>query len=140
MTMSIDEELYEIFYGLCPSVQRGRASGRLPMPGEPPVRVDQVLRESFAQFLDEGPLPCPDPVCPEVVVPADPILLVQLEACLDQHDWYCSFSDDARVYRAGQASWDRIERLVEQTGREGEAMRDERMRQVNDTIRNAPEP
>jgi hypothetical protein len=124
MVMSLDEELYEIFRGLCPSVQRARAEGREAIPGDPPPPdLHAIACEAFAEFL-ASPMPCPVPDYVEPEREADPILMVQLEACLEQHDWHTDFSDDVRVYRRGRDEWERIERLVERTGRAGEELRD----------------
>lgn len=127
--MSIDSELFEAIYGLSPRVQKLRAEGRLPMPGEKPVRVEDTLREAFAAFTKEAARPpefedagWPGAVEPDPEPEPDPVLVVQLEACLQQHDWYFDYSDDATVYRRGSAERDRIYRLVGQLGPLGDEL------------------
>lgn len=48
--------------------------------------------------------------------------LEDLEIRLRKHDWYYMFSDDNRVYLAGEDSLDTIKRAVKELGAEGEAL------------------
>jgi len=41
----------------------------------------------------------------------------ELIAAMKVHDWYYDYSDDGRVYRAGRASEDNLEKLFQTCGR-----------------------
>jgi hypothetical protein len=43
----------------------------------------------------------------------------QLENLLKQHDWYYAWSDDSRVFKAGNAVQNQINSLIDQLGQEG---------------------
>ncbi len=38
--------------------------------------------------------------------------LAEFEKALTAHDWFYSFSDDSRVWKAGEANYDRLHKLA----------------------------
>jgi len=51
--------------------------------------------------------------------------LDQLRIKLEDHDWYYSYSDDARVQKSGDLNLEKIKALIKLTGQEGMALYNE---------------